>query len=69
MNDYMRYFISAIIFIIVLNIIIQMAKSQSQAVKIVGMASLLICVFFLYKIFTRNDEPKASEAPKTDGLI
>jgi len=66
MNDYMRYFVSAIIFIVILNIIIQMSKSQSQFVKIAAIIGLLVCIFFLYKIFIRNDEPKASEAPKMD---
>lgn len=71
MNEYAKYFTSTIIFVVIMNIIIQMQKSQSQLIKGIGMVGMLVCVFFLYKIFTRGDELKStkSEEPKSDGII
>jgi amino acid permease len=62
MNDYIRYSIITMIFIIIINIIVQITRNSSSIVKIIGMISLLVCIFFCYKIFIRGET--LPEAPK-----
>jgi hypothetical protein len=67
-DQYLKYVFGTIIFIVILNIIIQIAKSSSSVVKTAGIIGLLVCVFFLYKIFTWGEKaPEAPKETKTEG--